>query len=97
LLTPRPLPPLPPPQPPPSLLLPSPVTVYILWRIYACKNCNNETRSRDYAVVEEAVYSPCRAEDSRPVPSRAEPIQPWTSRQATAVNTLDDAGRGAVT
>jgi hypothetical protein len=27
-----------------------------------CKNCNFETRSRDYATVGEAVFSPCRAE-----------------------------------
>jgi hypothetical protein len=27
-----------------------------------CKNCNIETRSRDYATVDEAVFSPCRAE-----------------------------------
>jgi hypothetical protein len=25
------------------------------------KNCNIETRSRDYATVDEAVFSPCRA------------------------------------
>jgi hypothetical protein len=36
------------------------------------KNCNIETRSRDYAKVDEAVFSPCRAEDSRPEPRRAE-------------------------
>jgi hypothetical protein len=41
-----------------------------------CKNCNIETRSRDYAIVDEAVFSPCRAEDSRPEPGRAEP---WTN------------------
>jgi hypothetical protein len=27
-----------------------------------CKNCNIETHSRDYATVNEAVFSPCRAE-----------------------------------
>jgi hypothetical protein len=27
-----------------------------------CKNCNLETRSHDYATVDEAVFSPCRAE-----------------------------------
>jgi hypothetical protein len=27
-----------------------------------CKNCNIETRSQDYATVDEAVFSPCRAE-----------------------------------
>jgi hypothetical protein len=26
----------------------------------SCKNCNFETRSRDYATVDEAVFSPCR-------------------------------------
>jgi hypothetical protein len=30
-----------------------------------CKNCNIETRSRDYATVDEAVFSPCRTEQSR--------------------------------
>jgi hypothetical protein len=29
-----------------------------------CKNCNVETCSRDYATVDEAVFSPCRAEPS---------------------------------
>jgi hypothetical protein len=29
--------------------------------------------SRDYAIVDEAVFSPCCAEDSRPEPRRAEP------------------------
>jgi hypothetical protein len=38
-----------------------------------CKNYNIETRSRDCALVDEAVFSPCRAEDSRPEPRRAEP------------------------
>jgi hypothetical protein len=27
-----------------------------------CKNCNIETRSHDYATVDEALFSPCRAE-----------------------------------
>jgi hypothetical protein len=27
----------------------------------SCKNCNFETRSRDYETVDEAVFSPCRA------------------------------------
>jgi hypothetical protein len=27
-----------------------------------CKNCNIETRSHDYATVDEAMFSPCRAE-----------------------------------
>jgi hypothetical protein len=30
-----------------------------------CKNCNIETRSHDYATVDEAVFSPCRAQPSR--------------------------------
>jgi hypothetical protein len=30
-----------------------------------CKNCNIETRSRDYATVDEAVFSPCLAEQIR--------------------------------
>jgi hypothetical protein len=39
-----------------------------------CKNYNIETCSRDYTIVlvDEAVYSLCRAEDSRPEPRRAE-------------------------
>jgi hypothetical protein len=35
------------------------------------KNCNIETLSRDYATVDEAVFSPCRAEQCRAEPSRA--------------------------
>jgi hypothetical protein len=31
----------------------------------SCKNCNIETCSRDYATVDEAVFSPSRAEPSR--------------------------------
>jgi hypothetical protein len=30
-----------------------------------CKNCNIETRSRDYVTVDEAVFSACRAEPNR--------------------------------
>jgi hypothetical protein len=37
-----------------------------------CKNCNMETPSRDYATVDEAVFSPCRTEQSRAEPSRDE-------------------------
>jgi hypothetical protein len=44
------------------------------------KNCNIETRSRDYATVNEAVFSPCRAEQSRTKPSRAEPNRAEPSR-----------------
>jgi hypothetical protein len=43
------------------------------------KTCNIETQSRDYALVDEAVFSPCRAEDSRPEPNRAEPLLPGNS------------------
>jgi hypothetical protein len=35
-----------------------------------CKNCNIETRSRDYATVDEAVFSPCRAKESQTELSR---------------------------
>jgi hypothetical protein len=38
------------------------------------KNYNVETRSRDYAIVDEMVYSPCCAEDSRPELRRAEAL-----------------------
>jgi hypothetical protein len=58
-----------------------------------CKNCNIETRSRDYATVDEAAFSPCQAE-----PSRAEL---WTSRIASprllpgnSYKHFDDAGVG---
>jgi hypothetical protein len=34
------------------------------------KSCNIETRSRDYATVDEAVFSPSRAEICRAVTSR---------------------------
>jgi hypothetical protein len=55
-----------------------------------CKNCNIESRSHDYATVDEVVFSPCEAEQSR--------AEPWwvahrvgSSRlvccQATAINT----------
>jgi hypothetical protein len=33
-----------------------------------CKNCNTERRSRNYATVDEAVFSPCRTELCRAVP-----------------------------
>jgi hypothetical protein len=36
---------------------------------------------RKYAIVDEAVFSPCRAEDSRPEPSRAEPSTNRCSRR----------------
>jgi hypothetical protein len=63
-----------------------------------CKNCNIETPSRDYAIVDEAVFSPCRAEQSRSELRKAEPIQAVNKSlfashrltsccQATAINT----------
>jgi hypothetical protein len=54
-----------------------------------CKNCNIETRSRDYATVDEAVFSPCRAELCRAVTSRPPRLAtPRLARcQATALNT----------
>jgi hypothetical protein len=45
-----------------------------------CKNCNIETRSRDYATVDEAVFSPCRAEPKRAEESRTDP-----SRERVAI------------
>jgi hypothetical protein len=53
------------------------------------KNCNIETRSRDYTIVDKAVFSPCRAEQSR-----AEPLSPGNSYKH-----LDSArvGKGHVT
>jgi hypothetical protein len=64
------------------------------------KNCNIETRSRDYATVEEAVFSPCRAEQSRAVnesliaSNRLASLLPGNSYKH-----LDDArvGKGHVT
>jgi hypothetical protein len=44
-----------------------------------CKKCNLETRSCDYATVDEAVFSPCRAELCRVVSSLA------SSRHASLV------------
>jgi hypothetical protein len=38
-----------------------------------CKNCNIESRSRDYATVDEAVFSPYRAELCSAVTSRSSP------------------------
>jgi hypothetical protein len=37
------------------------------------KDCNFETRSRDYATVNEAVFSPVRAYPRRAAPRRASP------------------------
>jgi hypothetical protein len=36
-----------------------------------CKNCNIETRSHEYATVEEVVFSPSGVEPNRAVTSRA--------------------------
>jgi hypothetical protein len=52
-------------------------SLYLSSRLIYCgvftpwKNYNFETRSRDYATVDEAVFSPCRAEPCRAEPSRA--------------------------
>jgi hypothetical protein len=46
---------------------------YILGVFTPCKNCNIETGSRDYATVDEVVFSPCRAEVCRAFTSRASP------------------------
>jgi hypothetical protein len=55
-----------------------------------CKNCNIETISRNYATVDEAVFSPCRA-----VTSRASPCLVFS--QAAAINTWMTQGWGRVT
>jgi hypothetical protein len=68
-----------------------------------CKNRNLETRSRDYATVDEAVFSPCRAKFCSVVQSRASPhhaSHPNPSLVAKLhCKRLDDArvGRGHVT
>jgi hypothetical protein len=50
------------------------LSLYIYCGVFMpCKNCNLEIRSRDYATVDEAVFSPCRADLCRVVPSRASP------------------------
>jgi hypothetical protein len=65
-----------------------------------CKNCNLETRSRNYATLDEAVFSPCRAELCRVVPSR-DPPRRATPRMwlSDSCKHLDDArvGMGNVT
>jgi hypothetical protein len=44
---------------------------YTYCRVFTpCKNCNIETRSRDYATVDEAVFPPWWAEPSRDEPTR---------------------------
>jgi hypothetical protein len=45
-----------------------------------CKNCNIETQSRDYATIDEAVFSPCLAEQSRAEPNRAA-INTWVTQE----------------
>jgi hypothetical protein len=51
------------------------------------KNCNIETRSRDYATVDEVVFSPCRAEQCQAEPSRGEPSRTklWTSHSSRRI------------
>jgi hypothetical protein len=65
-----------------------------------CKNCNIETRSPGYATVEEAVFSPYRAEPSRTEPSRASRRNaPLRLLPLNIYKHLDDArvGKGHVT
>jgi hypothetical protein len=68
-----------------------------------CKNCNIETRSRDYGIVDEAVFSPCRAEQSRTDPSRERVAirvaSPHLVLPGNSYKHLDDArvGKGHVT
>jgi hypothetical protein len=50
-----------------------------------CRNCNIETRSHNYATVDEAVFSPCRAEPRSVVPWRV--AHRLVCCQATAINT----------
>jgi hypothetical protein len=60
-----------------------------------CKNCNIETHSHDYATVDEAVFSPCWAEQSRHESCIVSPhLLPGNSHKH-----LDDArvGKGHVT
>jgi hypothetical protein len=45
-----------------------------------CKNCNIETRSRDYATADEVVFSLCRAKQSQAEPSRAA-ISTWIMQE----------------
>jgi hypothetical protein len=60
-----------------------------------CKNCNIETRSHDYATVDETVFSPCGAEPSRDESRTTSPrLLPGNSYKH-----LDDArmGKGHLT
>jgi hypothetical protein len=66
----------------------------ILWRICAMQDLNIETRSHDYATVDEAVFSPSRAVTSRASRRIASPcLLPGNSYKH-----LDDArvGKGHV-
>jgi hypothetical protein len=59
--------------------------------IVAClRHANLETCSRCYATVNEAVFSPCRAELCRVVPSRASP-RPASQRRASPRLLLSDS------
>jgi hypothetical protein len=60
----------------------------------SCKNRNLETCSRDYATVDEAVFSPCRVELCRVVPSRA---SPRNASSLVAINTWMRQEWGGVT
>jgi hypothetical protein len=55
---------------PPAFLFP-----WCFWycHIYAMQEFNLESRSRDYATIDEAVFSPCRADLCRVVSCRASP------------------------
>jgi hypothetical protein len=63
----------------------------ILWHIYTMQDCNIETCSRNYSAVDEVVFSPCRAEQSRVASLRLLP--------GNSYKHLDDArvGKGHVT
>jgi hypothetical protein len=64
-----------------------------------CKDCNIETRSRDYAAVDEAVFSPCRAEPSCDELHIASPRLASHLLSGNSYEHLDDArvARGHVT
>jgi hypothetical protein len=57
-----------------------------------CKNCNLETRSRDYATVDEEVFSPCRSVPRRALPCHAESrLNPPSPRIATPLSLPDNS------